>query len=455
MTFGNNCKLFGRTLAMGAVAYSDKGTMIKRCRFYLRTSTGELIFTMGPCEYDEDDKKFIESWSKHVLKDTFGIPELYPDLDPFRGVAYIQKIDESLLNNAYIEVQWFSVLEIKEYYAKIILTKSDIELLKELALNDGWSYISIFTGKKAPTYDLKQVNFIIRLSVGGIGFVTVERNNSDSYLLKPILAIAKDDQNQISRIQKLTQLKDLDYAQFFKEQYKDPDFLKTFEQARKIAKEAKSDVSKCYIFNNYGSIITSIRKSINFYKYKLDIDRRYKVAYIQLVTTAQERFFLIGKEIYEKTFIATPIKHMFVIIEIPDENGKKIWTEMRLTLFQPYITSCSSPNKEDKEIIIEYFSNLDELSGHPKIIGNNITVDQKGVNSIVDRKIYDRLNLITYTMTLDFKNNKIVSFIHNDQKSFGCPLEKVSIGDYFSKNPDKYLEDGNNKPVFPKGTEID
>ena len=449
------CNLFGRFVSMGARAYSDRGTMIKRCNFFLRTSTGKLIFALGPCEYDDHDQKFVERWSQKVIKNTFGTPQRYPSLNPYSGVTYIHHIDETVLDNAYIEVTWFSVLEIKEYYAKIILTKSDIELIKEFALNEGWTYSSLLTGNRdtSPSDD-KKVSFIVRLSVGGIGFINIKRDITDSYFFKPILAVAKDDQKQISRIQKLTRLKDLDYAQFFKDQYKDPDFIKTFEQARKIAKEAKNDVSKCYIFNNYGSIITSIRKSTNIYKYKLDIDQRYKVAYLQMTTTAQERFMLIGKEIYEKTFIAAPIMYMFLIIEIPDQIGRKLWTEMRVSLLKDYITSCSSPNKEDNGSIIEYFSNLDELSGHPEIIGNNITVDQNGVNSIIDRKIYEKLNLITYAMTLDFENNDAYLFIHNNQKKYGSPLAKAFIGDYFIKDPDGSIEKGNNIPVFPKGTEL-
>ena len=240
MTFGFNCKLFGRLASMGAAAYSDQGTMIKRCNFQIRTSTGKLIFTMGPCEYFKPDPAYIERWSKVVLDNTFGITPIYPELNPYRGAVFIQKIDESVLNNAYIEVTWFSVLEIKEYYAKIIITKSDIELLKELALNDGWDYDSIFNGKEAtPIDELKEVNFRIRLSIGGIGFINVKRNLGDQYFFKHILGVAKEDQPQISRIQKLTKLKDLDYAQFFKDQYKDPDFLKTFEQAKKLPKKQK------------------------------------------------------------------------------------------------------------------------------------------------------------------------------------------------------------------------
>ena len=450
MTFGFNCKLFGRLASMGAAAYSDQGTMIKRCNFQIRTSTGKLIFTMGPCEYFKPDPAYIERWSKVVLDNTFGITPIYPELNPYRGAVFIQKIDESVLNNAYIEVTWFSVLEIKEYYAKIIITKSDIELLKELALNDGWDYESVFNGKEAtPIDDLKEVNFRIRLSIGGIGFVNVTRNLGDQFLFKHILGVAKDDQPQISRIQKLTQLKDLDYAQFFKDQYKDPDFLKTFEQAKKIAKEAKSDVSKCYVFNNYGSIITSIRKSTNIYKYKLKINRKYKVAYIQIYTTAQEEFYLFGKEIFEKTIIGAPIKYMFAIVEIPDKNGKKIWKEMRFHFLKDFITSCSSPNKEDKDMIIEYFNQFDELSGYPEIIGNKITVDQNGLNSIIDRKLYDQLKLITYSIVLDFEISELELFILNDHKRFACPLSYVSVDRPFINSFT------NNKPLFPLGTELD
>ena len=443
MTFGYNCKLFGRLASIGAVGYSDKGTMIKRCNLHIRTSSGKLIFALGPCEY-EDDQKFIDEWNKLVIQNTFGLPEGYPEPDPCKGATYIQNIDEKLLNNAYLEISWFSILEIKEYYAKIIITKSDIELLKEFALNDGWDYNSIATGKEATPLVLKEVNFIMRLSAGGIGFINVQRNLSDEYFFKHILGVAKDDQKQISRIQKLTQLKDLDYAKFFKDQYKDPDFLKTFQQARKIAKEANSDISKCYPFNNYGSIITSLRKSTNIYKYKLNINRKYKIAYLEIFTTAQEKIDLIGKEIFEKTFIAAPIEGLFAIIEIPNKNGKKVWKEMQFRFLNEYISSCSSPNKNDKETVIEYFKNLDELSGYPEIIGNKITVDQKGVNSIIDRKIYERLTLITYSITLDFENDELELFIHNDQIDLPCPFSRAFV-------------DGNFKhiPVFPKGTEID
>ena len=117
---------------------------------------------------------------------------------------------------------------------------------------------------------------------------------------------------------------------------------------------------------------------------------------------------------------------------------------MKFSFLDEYISSCTSPNKNDKETIIQYFKNLDELSGYPEIIGNKITVDQKGVNSTIDRKIYERLNLITYSLTLDFDNNELELFIHNDQKDFPCPFSKAFVDGNFK-----------NKPVFPKGTEID
>ena len=456
MTWGYNCLLFGRPVGMGAKGYSDKGTLITRFKFAIRTSTNELIFAIGPTEYYHE-KPYIKKWSKTILNDTFGTPQLYPLPNPYWGEVDIQNIDESLLNNAYIEVSWFSILEIKEYYAKIILTKSDIEILKDLALNDGWGNSSIRTGKVATPRDIKQVNFIIRLSVGGIGFVNAKRDINDEYLFKHILGVAIGDQKQLSRIQKLTQLKDLDYAQFFKDQYKDEDFLKTFKNATQVAKESNSDVSKCYPFNNYGSIITSIRKSTNIYKYKINIDRRYKVAHLIVMTTAQEEYNLVGREIFEKILIAAPINYMFMVIEIPDNNGNKKWKEMRFTFLEDYITSCSSPNKNDKDSIIEYFSNLDELSGYPQIIGNNITVDQNGVNSIVDRKLYEKLNLITYSMIIDFEKGELELFMQSDQNSYGygCPLANISIGKDFIRNESLPPENGNNTPVFPKGTELD
>ena len=447
MSWGYNCKLFGRLAALGVKGYSDNGTMIKRFNFHIRNANNKLIFSSGPNEYGLNSKSFIERWSNRILRSNFGHPIRYTDIDLHSsggGVAYIQNITESLLENAYIEIFWFSILEIKEYYAKIILTKSDIELLKEFTLNDGWSYDSIYTGKEGDISDLKEVSFVVRLSVGGIGYINLKRNLSDEYFFRHILGVVKDDQKQISRIQKLTQLKDLDYAKLFKDQYKDPDFLKTFQQAIKIAKEANNDVSKCYPFNNYGSIITSIRKSTNIYKYRLNINRNYKIAYILLTTVAQEDYHLIGKEIFEKTFIAAAIARFFAIIEIPDKNGKKVWKEMKFSFLDEYISSCTSPNKNDKETIIQYFKNLDELSGYPEIIGNKITVDQKGVNSTIDRKIYERLNLITYSLTLDFDNNELELFIHNDQKDFPCPFSKAFVDGNFK-----------NKPVFPKGTEID
>ena len=219
----------------------------------------------------------------------------------------------------------------------------------------------------------------------------------------------------------------------------------------KISCEVKNsgDVSKCYVFNNYGSIITSIRKSTNIYKYKININRKYKVAFLRIITTAQEDFNLIGKEIYEKTIIGAPIKFMRAVVEIPDANGKKIWKEMRFDFLEDFITSCSSPNKEDKDMIIEYFNQFDELSGYPEIIGNKITVDQNGINSIVSRKLYDRLNLITYSMILDFDISELELFIHNDQKRLHCPLLSVSIDGSFLNSHT------NDKPLFPLGIELD
>ena len=455
MTWGYNCKLFDVPIAMGAKGYSDLGTIIKHFRFAIRTTKGELIFALGPNEYNDKSKKYMDSWNRNQLSSTFGIPSIYPELNPYWGKVYIQNIDESVLDNAYIEVSWFSVIEIKEYYAKIILTKSDIEILKDLAINNGWNFFSILTGAKVDPHTHKEVSFIIRLSVGGIGYIVAARSLGDEFLLKPILGVAMDDQKQISRMQKLNQLKDLDYAQFFQDKYQDPDFLKTFKKAVEIAKESKRDISKCYPFNNYGSIITSIRKSTNFYKYKLNINKKYKVAFMTIYTTAQEQINLVGKEIYEKTLIAAPIIGFLAVLEVPDDKGKKIWTKMRFRFLPDYIHSCSSPNKEDKIDYIEYFKYIDELSGYPEIIGNKITVDQNGLNSTLDRENYNKLNLITYSFVFDFENNRMQLLMRNDQKALPCPFYEAFVIEKFFHDPSKPIENANNRPIFPRGTELE